>query len=166
MMKSTLNESGNSRYRFSKEDEKSIITFIYQQYKKFVQRQAIYMSNSKTFNNLKMSEDLQHVTPASIIDSNLYSFKYFKKYIIEKFGYKDPIIAHCVKSTLSAIESLRAKKQKSEQYSHLDNETLISMDGDVTKSDVALEMVMTKYHKINAVTESNKANRQSLIMKL
>lgn len=41
----------------------------------------------------------------------------------------------------------------------MDNETLISMDGDATKSDVVLEMVMTKYQKINAVTESNKANR-------
>jgi hypothetical protein len=40
------------------------------------------------------------------------------------------------------------------------------MDENSTKTDIALEMVMTKYHKINAVTESNKANRQSLIMKL
>jgi hypothetical protein len=95
---------------------------------------------------------------------NLYSFKYFKKYIIEKFGSSDPTIIDIVKKTMSSIESLRGKRKNSEQYSHLDDQTLHSMESN--KSDVAFQLLMEKYNKINAVSESNKSNRHSSVIKM
>ena len=56
---------------------------------------------------MKLSEDLIHISPVSMINLNLYSFKYFKKYILEKFSKSSKMIVLVVKNTLSAIEALK-----------------------------------------------------------
>jgi hypothetical protein len=49
----------------------------------------------------------------------------------------------------------------------LDTETLKSYEFDSKKSeDVAFKLLLDKYHKINAVFESNKTNRNSSAMKV
>ena len=47
------------------------------------------------------------MNPLGIFDSSLYSFKYFKKYIHDKFGTNDFMTNQVVKNVLSSIEMLR-----------------------------------------------------------